>query len=134
LAADDANHVTHLEGTTVASLTWHDDLDRFTVELTGEHAGSREFDRVIANVGYRGDFRLLDELQVDVCPRTGAPRTSEPGEVILSEPDLYVLGAKSYGRDGRFSIAVGLEQIRRLFAIMGDRAELDLYASVANLV
>jgi thioredoxin reductase len=134
LAADDANHVTHLAGTTVASLAWHDDLDRFTVELAGEHAGPREFDRVIANVGYRGDFCLLDELQVEVCPQTGAPRTLEPGGVILSEPDLYVLGAKSYGRDGRFSIATGLKQIRQVFAIMGDRAELNLYASVANLV
>jgi hypothetical protein len=134
LAADDANHVTHLSRTTVASLTWHADLDRFSVELAGEHAGPREFDRVIANVGYRGDFRLLDELQVEVCSHSGAPRTLEPGSIVTSEPDFYVLGAKSRGRDGRFLIASGFEQIRQVFAIIGDRADLNLYVSVANLV
>lgn len=133
LAADDANHVTHLPRTTVASLTWHGDLDRFAVELAGDHAGPREFDRVIANVGYRGDVRLLDELQIEICPETGAARTVEPGGITTTEPDFYVLGAKSRGRDGRFLIATGLEQIRQVFAIIGDRADLDLYASVANL-
>jgi hypothetical protein len=44
-----------------------------------------------------------------------------------------VLGAKSYGRDARFLISAGLLQIRDLFTIVADRAELDLYANMARL-
>ena len=49
-----------------------------------------------------------------------------------AEPDFYILGAKSFGRDSRFWISIGLEQIRELFTIIGDRAELDLYATMAR--
>ncbi|MBI2823458.1 MAG: hypothetical protein HYX69_02065 [Planctomycetia bacterium] len=49
------------------------------------------------------------------------------------EPDFYVLGEKSAADPGRFSIRDGLAQIRDLFAIIGDRATLDLYASIGGL-
>ncbi len=136
LASDDANHVTHLSDTTVESLTWHPDLGRFAVRLGGAQTNEpseSEFDRVIANVGYRVDARLYEELQLGCCPRTGAVETMEPGDVVCREVDFYVLGAKSGGRNGRFVIADGLRQIQRVFAIIGDRADLDLYATMAKL-
>jgi hypothetical protein len=49
------------------------------------------------------------------------------------EPNYYILGAKSYGRNSNFLLSVGLEQIREAFAIIGDRETLDLYASAKNL-
>ena len=127
LAADDANHVTLLAGTTVEAITWHADLDRFTVRLAGKHADELEFDRVIANVGYRAGAQIYRELQVSETSATGA--ASQP----IAEPDFYVLGAKSLGRDSRFLIADGLEQIRALFAVIADRAELNLYTTMAGL-
>jgi hypothetical protein len=128
LAADDANHVTFLSGTTVEALSWHADPERFSVRLLGKHAGELEFDRVIANVGFRGDDRVSSELQIRECPAAGGPRT-----LVQPEPDFYVLGAKSYGRDSRFLISSGLEQIRELFTIIGDRSDLNLYATMAGL-
>jgi hypothetical protein len=52
--------------------------------------------------------------------------------MVLPEPNFYVLGAKSYGRDSRFLLSDGHDQIRRVFAIIGDRAKLDLYRSMTN--
>ena len=128
LAADDANHVTSLSGTVVESIFWHADLERFSVRLIGRHAGELEFDRIIANVGYRPDDGLCRELHVSASAVSGGTF-----ELVTDEPDFYVLGAKSRGRDSRFLIADGLKQIRELFTIIGDRAELDLYATMANL-
>ncbi len=129
LAADDANHVTHLPDTTVESIVWHPDLERFAVRLAGKEADEREFDRVIANVGHRGEPELFEELQVGRVG-VGAPLTQR---FITSEPDFYVLGAKSWGRDGTFRIEQGLDQIREVFSVIGDRANLDLYATMGKL-
>jgi len=128
LAEGDANHVTHLPRQTVCSVSWHADLDRFSVRLSGEET-EQQFDRIVANVGYRGEYAMLDELQLERTAATGAVRTVAPEGVITAEPDFYVLGAKSRGRDSRFRIAKGHEQIRKVFAIMGDREDLDLYQS-----
>ena len=51
------------------------------------------------------------------------------GRLDRGEPDFYVLGAKSYGRRSDFFYWEGLLQIRDLFTRLGDRADLDLYAS-----
>jgi hypothetical protein len=149
LAADDANHVTFYSGTTVEAVAWHADLDRFAVMLAGKHAGDMEFDRIIANVGYRPDGTIHRELQFDQCCATGAParaakaqraleeapgsRAWDAASLSTTEPDFYILGAKSFGRDSRFLICDGLDQIRALFAIIGDRADLDLYATMKGL-
>jgi thioredoxin reductase len=146
LAADDANHVTYYSGTSVESVTWQPQLDRFSVRLLGKHAGEFEFDRVIANVGYRPDSSIHRELHVALAPDSEAPlgmaRTVselgsgaplDPRALLTPEPDFYILGAKSFGRDSRFTIAHGLDQIRALFTILGDRADLDLYATMAGL-
>ena len=111
-----------------------------------------EFDRVIANVGYRADASLYRELQVGETPLGAANsqladalaaqgaadmldlQSGGPPALVNVEPDFYVLGAKSCGRDPRFTIALGLAQIRELFAIIGDRADLDLYATMDKLV
>jgi glycine/D-amino acid oxidase-like deaminating enzyme len=133
LAAGDANHVTHLPGTVVESIVWHADLERFVVRFAGEHAEEMEFHRVIANVGYRPDVSIYEELQVDTYGVTGAPKLGEPGAICTTEPDFYVLGAKSRGRDSRFTLSEGFEQIRALFAVIGDRADLDLYSTMNKL-
>ncbi|MBI3839776.1 MAG: monooxygenase [Planctomycetia bacterium] len=151
LAADDRNHITFFSGTTVDALTWHADLERFSIRLLGRHAGELEFDRIIANVGFRPDNRLYGELQIDECYANGGPRklaialaaengpdsldqpSCGPEMLVNPEPNFYILGAKSFGRDSRFLLSKGLEQIRELFTIIGDRADLNLYATMAGL-
>jgi thioredoxin reductase len=122
----------------------------FTVRFDGEKSGAGEFDEVIANVGYRPDHELYRELQVfqdcyadcAAAPvrmqrilgaeNIGPIPASE--SLVQAEPHFYVLGAKSRGRDSSFVFSEGLEQIRSLFALIGDRANLDLYAGARGLL
>ena len=97
--------------------------------MVGEHAEVVEVARIIANVGHRADGTLYEPLQVDNCPATGAVRQLDKFP-ILSEPDFYILGSKSAGSDSNFLLSEGREQIRRLFAIIGDREGLDLYRTI----
>ncbi len=142
LIRSEAGHLAYWPGTAVARVLWHGGLEQFQVQLTGDHTAELAVDRIVANVGYRPNHRLYRELQVAIDPLTeastrwpattgeqgrGAP-TSDPAMLLTAEPDFYVLGAKSLGRDTRFTIAVGLDQIRQLFTIIGDRPELNLYS------
>ena len=149
LAGDDCDHVTHWPETVVDALT-HPGDGSFVVQLKGRHAGEVSVDRMIANVGYRPDRRIYSELQVHECYATDGPmklsaalcnqqsadcldQTTGGAQTLLNpEPDFYILGAKSYGRNSRFLIATGLNQIRDLFTIIGDREDLDLYTSIAK--
>jgi len=138
LIRSELGHLIFCPSTVVRQVIWHEGLEKFQVSLGGQHAGELEADRIIANVGHRPDNQLFAELQVGEDPiRGAATRWPAEGEarpdrhlLATAEPDFYVLGAKSLGRDSRFTIAAGLEQIRELFTILGDRPDLDLYRSV----
>lgn len=102
----------------------HETVERVTV------------DRIIANVGYRPDRSLYEELQIHECYASQGPmklaavlvgetsgdclNQSSPGAETLCnpEPGFFILGAKSYGRDSRFLIKVGLEQIEQVFSLL----------------
>jgi len=107
---------------------WHHDLpDRSEVLMV---------DQIIANVGYKPDRGLYEELQVHECYATQGPiklaaallgetsadclnQSSPDAELLRNpEPGFFVLGAKSYGRDSRFLIKVGLEQIEQVFSML----------------
>lgn len=139
--------VTHLDGTWVESIAAGDD-DSLLVELGGHHAGKLSVDRLIANVGYRPDRELYRELQVHECHASEAPMSlaakrlsSDSADCLdqppaaaetwlTSEPDFYIVGAKSYGRNGNFLLSTGKVQIRQIFSVIGDREKLDLYATM----
>ncbi len=116
--------------------------------ITARSAGKPrtwEADRVIANVGYSPDRMLYRELQVHECyasfgpmnlaaallkhgaadclniPAQGANALRNP------EPNFYVLGAKSYGRNSSFLLRAGWEQVREVFTLITGKADLDLY-------
>ncbi len=74
-----------------------------------------EVERLIANVGYRADFRLAEELMLG---------NRDPGQVETAEPGYYVLGAKSQEPGGAFWLRQGHEQIVQVFAQIRQRSEL----------
>ena len=102
----------------------------FTVELSGQHAQTIQVDEIIANVGFRPDWQICEELQIEQDPRRPATTPS----LTLAEPNYYVLGHKSYGRSPAFLFRDGLAQIRDVFRILGDRDGLDLYATARPLL
>jgi thioredoxin reductase len=104
-----------------------------------------EPDRVIGNVGYSPDRLLYRELQVHECyaslgpmdlaasllKHAGADCLSIPAQGAAAlrnpEPNFYILGAKSYGRNSNFLLRNGFEQIREVFTLITGKSELDLY-------
>lgn len=123
LLVEENGHLVHWPETTVKSMHYEPQNDQFHVTLEGKHTGIHTFNRIVANVGYRPNLEILQELQLDLCPNTEGTKS-----LIQPEPNFYILGSKSYGRDSSYLISDGLEQIRRVFAIIGDRENLDLYA------
>ena len=52
----------------------------------------------------------------------------------ITEPHFHILGERSHGEGSQFRMTDGYEQIRLLFAILGDRETLDLYTSATRLI
>jgi thioredoxin reductase len=82
-----------------------------------------ETDRLIANVGFTPDTDLYRELQVNECHAplgAGNLTVSSPAAATLRnpEPNFFVLGAKSYGRNSNFLLRTGFEQVREVFALI----------------
>lgn len=139
-------------GTWVESVRLEGQLDgedaQGIVRVAGEHEGEFRFDRIVSKTAHRPDWSSSSELQLDICPITDAPRpfseyllkrpspysveypAPNPQALITSEPNYYVLGSKSFGRMPGFLYQHGLRQIRDVFTIIGDRADLDLYAQM----
>lgn len=107
--------------------------------ITARSAGTQqtwEVDRVIANVGYSPDTHLYHELQIHECyaslgpmklaaallQHAGADCLAVPAQgadtLRNPEPNFYILGAKSYGRNSNFLLRNGFAQIREVFHLI----------------
>jgi thioredoxin reductase len=104
-----------------------------------------DVDRFIGNVGYTPDNTIYRELQVHECyaslgpmnlaaallKHAGADCLSVPAQGAATlrnpEPNFYILGAKSFGRNSNFLMRMGFEQVRDVFTLITGKAELDLY-------
>jgi thioredoxin reductase len=117
-------------------------------KVSGRSAGklvSWEVERIIANVGYGPDAELYRELQVHECYASLGPMnlaaalakhaggdclavpSQGPAALRNPEPNFFVLGAKSYGRNSNFLLRTGFEQVRDAFALVTGKPSLDLY-------
>jgi hypothetical protein len=145
--------VTRIAGTIIHRITQQDD-GTFEVELHQQDDGETDgrqitlvVDQVFAHTGFQPDNSIFRELQVHLCYATEGPiklaaKLLDHGsgdcldqsplsatDLINPEPNFYILGVKSYGRNSNFLFSVGLQQITQLFQIIGDRKDLDLYAT-----
>jgi len=102
-------------------------------------------DRVVAQTGFRPDNRLYRELQVHECYASGGPMKLSasllgvtgadcleqtgfgPDSLTNPEPDFFIVGHKSYGRNPSFLLRVGREQVRDVFRLVTGDKSLDLY-------
>ena len=121
-------------------------------KVRGRCAGkpmSWDVERIIANVGYTPATELYRELQIHECFATlgpmnvasalqqlggdgAAPPSLGPAALRNPEPNFYILGAKSYGRNSNFLLRVGFEQVREVFTLIaGKNSALDLYKNAA---
>ena len=104
------------------------------------------FDEVIGLTGYGPDRDLYRELQVHECYASLGPMKlaatllgaskdcmaqPAPGPETLRnpEPNFYILGSKSYGRNSSFLLEIGINQIKIAYQIIRKNSDLDLYVN-----
>jgi hypothetical protein len=103
--------------------------DRIAVLLRGAPESRVLVDRVLSLTGYAPDNALYRQLQVHECYATAAPmglsaqllgdaagncldQPSSGAEVLVNpEPNFFILGAKSYGRNSQFLMRIGYQQV-----------------------
>ena len=95
-------------------------------------------DHILAHVGFHPDNSIYRELQVHECYASMGPmklsaalmgesstnclaQTKKNVEVLVNpEPNFFILGAKSYGKNSNFLIRIGIEQVEEVFLLLGD--------------
>lgn len=100
---------------------------------------SEPVDEIIVLTGFRPDLSFLSEIRLDLDPVLQAPRHLAPlidpnlhscgtvyphgfNELTHPEPNVYLVGMKSYGRATSYLSLTGYEQVRSVVAaIAGDR-------------
>jgi thioredoxin reductase len=108
------------------------------VLVSGDGRELAPADSVIVLTGFRPDLSFLSEMRLDLDPVLQAPRKIAPGidpnihtcgtvaptlasDLAHPEPDLYLVGMKSYGRAPTFLAMTGYEQVRSVAAeLAGD--------------
>lgn len=147
IAADRSGPVRFLPATCVESMRRTAAGLAVTLRTASSAAETVVVDTVLAHVGFHPDATLYRELQVHECYASQGPMrlaatlmgqdssdclaqaATGPDALLTPEPDFYVLGAKSYGRNSRFLIRLGLTQVRDVFTLIEGRPELNLYAA-----
>jgi thioredoxin reductase len=132
--------------TSVEAISYHENSKKFEVALKQNGSlESLEVDRIIANVGYGPDNSIYRELQIHECYASRGPmklaaallgsssadclQQGSLGADTLKnpEPNFYIIGNKSYGRNSTFLIRVGLSQIVEVFSLISGDPKLNLY-------
>jgi thioredoxin reductase len=125
----DAN-VAHVGGARVEGFEFNSATHRYRVALViGDQPRMEEVDHIIVNTGYGPDGSLYRELQIHECWSSGGPMKlsaaiSESGAtdcltvpsfgadaLAHPEPDFWILGHKSYGRNPNFLLETGYRQV-----------------------
>ena len=107
--------------------------DRVAVTLSGER--TRVVDLIVSMTGYRGDLSFLSELALDIGSHSEGPARlaravsgvkdclSKPevndDDLTSGEPNFFFAGHKSYGRLSSFLLSNGIDQLERIFAMIG---------------
>lgn len=118
--------------------------DGIVVTLRDEEGDAEEVvvDRVVSLTGAVGDARMYRQLQVHECYATSGPmklaaallasgsadcleQESHGVDALRSpEPDFWILGMKSYGRNSSFLLRAGWDQVEDVFSVLRPTAEL----------
>ena len=129
LATDDSSPVDWLPGALVLAVDGGPGHFSVAVDDPGRGRQVIAADGVLGLTGCRPDRSLYGELQVHECYATGGPirlaeellgdasddclgQSATGLEMLQSpEPNFFILGSKSYGRDSRFLLQTGLGQV-----------------------
>ena len=140
IAAGESSHVRCLTGVVVDSLEDTDSALQVTLRRADGSQTDEVVDRILGLTGFSGDHLLYRQLQVHECWATSGPMklaaslladsSSDcldqgghgPETLQSPEPDFFILGAKSYGRNSTFLMRVGWQQVDEVFSLLARRA------------
>lgn len=105
------------------------------VVIVGEEERIGPVDEIIATTGFRPDLSFLREIRLSLDPGLESPAALAPlidpnihscgtvpphgvDELAHPEPNLFVVGMKSYGRAPTFLMLTGYEQVRSIVAAL----------------
>ena len=116
---------------------------RYRVTLrVGEALRVEEVDQVLVNAGFGPDHSLYRELQVHECYASRGPMKlatallgAGAGDCLTTpafgvdalanpEPDFYILGNKSYGRNPTFLLETGFKQVADVIARLANQGAI----------
>ncbi len=143
---DAAENIQFRNNTIVDSIEYFENKNAFSVGLKSNgHLEKIEVDRVIATVGYGPDNSIYRELQIHECYASRGPmklaaallgassadclaQESAGADTLKNpEPNFFIIGNKSYGRNPTFLIRMGLSQIVEVFSLISGDEKLNLY-------
>ena len=131
-AAVDSGTVQLVTGFRTAEVRREDDRAVLVSETGQELPGA---DTLVVLTGFRPDLSFLSEMRLDLDPTLEAPRriateidpnlhscgsvrATGAADLARPEPDLYLVGMKSYGRAPTFLALTGYEQVRSVAAAL----------------
>ncbi len=122
--------VTHAGGVHVDGFEFNSATHRYRVAMVaGGQTRVEEVDQVLIAAGFGPDNAIYRELKVHECDSTRAPLSlatallgADPGDCLTTpgfgadvlanpEPDFWILGHKSYGRNSHFLLETGYAQV-----------------------
>jgi thioredoxin reductase len=138
LADDPSGPIETLRGVVVDSLARTNGKTTVTLRHKDGSTSAVMVDWVLSLTGSVGDHSIFRQLQVHECYATSGPmklaaallgsacedcltQESRGAETLLNpEPNFFILGAKSYGRNATFLMRVGWEQVTEVFGMLGE--------------
>ncbi len=146
IAKSNTTNIEFKNQTSIEAIQYFGDKREFTVELRRKgEVETLHVDNILANVGYGPDNSIYRELQIHECYASRGPmklsaallgstsddcltQQSLGAETLKNpEPNFFIIGSKSYGRNSTFLIRTGLSQIVEVFSLINGNPELNLY-------
>jgi hypothetical protein len=136
LARGSSNAIETLRGVVVDSLEKRGGRTEVALRHDDGSTSSVTVDRVLSLTGSVGDHTIYRQLQVHECYATSGPmklaasllgsdssdcleQESRGAETLVNpEPNFFILGVKSYGRNATFLMRVGWQQVDEVFELL----------------
>ncbi len=151
LAEDEASPVEPIRGVVIEAVAPLNGGYQVTLRKKGGERLRRVVDRILSLTGFVGDHTIYRQLQVHECYATSGPmklaaallgsssedclaQESHGAETLINpEPNFFILGSKSYGRNTTFLMRVGWQQVDEVFSLLTDkRVEQPIVARTAD--
>ncbi len=134
--AEESSRVKTELGVVVESISATNGSYKVTLRHRSGERTTLDVDRMVSLTGFVGDHSLYRQLQVHECYATSGPMKlaaallgSSSGDCLAQEshgadtlvnpePNFFIVGAKSYGRNNTFLMRTGWEQVDEVFGLI----------------